>query len=112
MEGSLQQAAAASTRFSNFTELVGFFVDIINPLYFILVALAMLVFFKGLVVFIYNAGDTKSHADGKNLMIWGLIGLFVMLSVFGILRFVYRDIGLTGSFGIPVLPTNPPNPSN
>lgn len=107
MEPTLQTAAAGSTKFSNFSELVGFFIDLINPLYFILIGLAMLVFFRGLVVFISKAGDSKSHAEGKSLMIWGLIGLFVMVSVFGILRFAYRDFGFTNPFGLPTLPTNP-----
>lgn len=78
---------------TDFRSLVSLFITIINSLLVLLVGLSLLVFFKGLVGFIAKAGDAKSHADGRNLMVWGLIGLFVMVSVFGILRFFYSDLG-------------------
>jgi len=89
----------------NFTELVGKFVDIINPLITIMVGLALLVFFKGLIGFIAKSGDAKSHAEGKSLMIWGLVGIFVMVSVFGILRFAFGELGFR-NFAVPTLPVN------
>lgn len=93
----------------NFTELIGKAIDIINPLLVIMVALAMLVFFKGLVQFIAKSGDAKNHADGRNLMVWGLIGIFVMVSVIGILNFAYNDLGFNRqrNFSLPTLPQNP-----
>ena len=90
---------------NNFSELVSKFVGIINITLPVLVALALLVFFKGLVAFIAKSGDAKSHAEGKNLMVWGLIGLFVMISVFGIVELLYGDFGFSRPFGLPTLPT-------
>jgi hypothetical protein len=90
-----------------FAQLVGKFIDIINPILVLLVAVAMLVFFKGLVSFIAKSGDEKSHADGRNLMVWGLIALFVMISVFGILRMAYGEFGFNQPFKFP--PTLPVN---
>ncbi len=92
----------------NFTELVRIFINIINSLIVVVVGLSLLVFFKGLVSFIMKSGsgDAKSHADGRNLMIWGIIALFVMVSVWGILRFFYADFGFARPFGIPLLPMN------
>ncbi len=74
----------------------------------VLFGLAILVFFKGLVAFIAKSGDAKSHEDGKSLMIWGIIALFVMVSVFGIIRFFYDDFGFGSirDFGLPTLPRN------
>ncbi|OHA91206.1 MAG: hypothetical protein A2758_01900 [Candidatus Zambryskibacteria bacterium RIFCSPHIGHO2_01_FULL_49_18] len=89
----------------NFTDLVRLFIDLINPLITILVALALLVFFKGLVGFIAKSGDAKTHAEGRSLMIWGLIGLFVMVSIFGILRFAFNEFGFR-NFAVPTLPVN------
>ena len=86
--------------------LVNVFIDLITIAIPLVVGLALLAFFKGLVSFIAKAGDTKNHAEGKNLMVWGLIALFVMISVFGIIQFFYRDIGFSGAFGVPLLPTN------
>lgn len=95
-----------------FKDMVDLLVDLINPLLALLVALAILVFFKGLVSFIAKSGDSKSHAEGRSLMVWGLVGLFVMVSVFGILRFFFSDFGFTNPHNsdslLPLLPENSP----
>lgn len=92
---------------SNFSELVGVFIGLIARILPVLSALAFLVFIWGLVKFIRNAGDEKAVKDGKKLMVWGLIALFVMVSFLSIISFFYTDIGLgNGSVGIPYLPTN------
>lgn len=97
----------------NFSDLIlRFFVPLINITLPVLVALALVVFFKGLVAFISKAGDAKSHAEGRNLMIWGLVALFVMVSIFGILRMFYSDFRFRnpnnpGGF-LPLLPTTTP----
>jgi hypothetical protein len=88
------------------TELVRLLLGLINPLLYVLVGLALLAFFKGLVVFIYNAGDSGKHREGRNLMVWGLIGLLVMISFIGIIRLAYSDLGFRRTFGLPTLPTN------
>ena len=48
------------------------------------VALALLFFFWGLAQFILKSGDAASHEEGKNKMVWGVIALFVMVSIWGI----------------------------
>lgn len=97
-------AIPTSTQFSDFSGFIGFLLDLLNPVLALLAGVAMLVFVKGLVSFISKAGDAKSHEEGKSLMIWGLIALFVMVSVIGILRIIHNDLGF-GEFGIPLLPT-------
>ncbi|KND48848.1 MAG: hypothetical protein AB200_00225 [Parcubacteria bacterium C7867-005] len=87
----------------NFAELVAIFINLILTAIPVLIALAFMVFLYGLVQFISKAGDEKSHGEGKNIMKLGLIGLFVMMSFFGIVEFFVRDFGAT-SFGIPLLP--------
>jgi len=88
----------------NFSELINIFLNLINLTLPVIVGLALLVFFKGLVAFIAKSGDEKSHAEGRNLMVWGLVGLFVMISVIGIIKFFYADIGFSRPFGLPTLP--------
>lgn len=104
--GVVPALAAAQMREDprTFSSIVFSFVDIINMLLPLLVGLALLVFFKGLAQFIWNAGDAKSHEEGKKLIIWGLIALFIMVSVWGILSFAYRDFGFGNDLGIPMLP--------
>lgn len=89
---------------STLRDLIALFIGIISPLITLLIGLSLLVFFWGLVRFIYKAGDEKSHEEGKKLMTWGLIALFIMVSIYGILRFFYNDI-FSGNLAVPFLPT-------
>lgn len=90
---------------SNFKDLVSLFINIINPILLLLAGFSLLVFFWGLASFIFKSGDTKAIADGKELMKWGLIALFVMVSLWGIINFFYGSFGFSGVLGIPLLPT-------
>lgn len=58
---------------------------IINPLIILLVALALLVFLFGVVQFIFPSSPEK-RSQGSRHMIWGLIGLVISMSVFGIMN--------------------------
>ena len=44
-----------------------------------------MIFFWGLVRYIYSAGEGE-HREGRDLMLWGLLALFVLFSIYGILR--------------------------
>ena len=61
----------------------------------IVMGVALIAFFWGLAKFIFRlGGDEKAVKEGKRLMIWGIIALFVMVSVLGIISFVQRGLGL------------------
>lgn len=53
----------------------------IIPLLFIL---ATVVFLYGVVKYVLANGDEKQLASGRSFMIYGLIGLFVMVAMWGI----------------------------
>ena len=94
-----------SSKFTDFAGLVDFFIDLIEITLPVIASLALLVFFWGLAKFIVNvSGDEKAVSEGKNLMIWGLVAIFVMVSLWGIIRFFYSDIGFGRPFGLPLLP--------
>jgi hypothetical protein len=89
---------------TDFKSLVEIFYDLIKLLIPIAASLALLAFFWGLAKFIFNAsGDAKAVQEGKNIMLWGTLALFVLISVWGILRFLSGELGF-GSLGIPFLP--------
>jgi hypothetical protein len=71
----------------------------------LLVAVALLVFFWGLVQFIANAGDDDKRKEGKQHMIWGIVGLFVMVSVWGLVGFLGSVIGIQNSPNSVSVPT-------
>ncbi len=70
----------------------------------ILIGLAMVAFFWGLVKYVKGVG--KDHEAGKNVMIAGLVALFVMVSVWGIIQVAQGALGIgTGaSFNTPSVP--------
>jgi hypothetical protein len=75
-------------------ELIIAFGNLINISLGVSMGIAVLVFFWGLGVFLFKVGNEKSHEEGRNKMIWGAIALFVLVSIWGIVTFVQRDLGI------------------
>lgn len=61
---------------------------IINPIIGILFAAALLMFVWGVVRYMMNADDDNERKMGQQHMIWGLFGMFIMVSVFGIVDLI------------------------
>lgn len=57
--------------------------------------LAFVAFFYGLAVFIFNAGDEKKVEEGKSWMIWSIIAVFVLVTIWGIIGLLQRTVGNT-----------------
>lgn len=61
-------------------------------------AIAFVAFIWGAVQFlVIGAGDETKRTKGKQLMIWGIIGLVVMLGVWGIVKIVGGTFGVNTS---------------
>lgn len=73
---------------------------IVNPLILLLIALAMVYFLWGLAMFVANSAGSDGRAEGKRKIIWGLVGLFIMVSVFGILRILLNTFGISAPPGL------------
>jgi hypothetical protein len=69
----------------------------------LLLSLAIVTFFAGMVRFIWSMreGDGKSAETGRRFMLWGLLGVFVIFSVYGIVFFFQRTLGISDSVTIP-----------
>ena len=67
---------------------------IVNPAIELLIAVAFLVFLYGVFEFVMNSGDEKGRDQGKQHIAWGLVGLFVMVSAFGIIKVILNTINL------------------
>ncbi|MGC9602787.1 MAG: hypothetical protein ABSE76_03575 [Minisyncoccia bacterium] len=67
---------------------------IINPLMLLLFSAGLLVFFWGVIEFLLalNVNGSTSKEDGKQHMLWGLIGMFVMVSAYAILGFIASNV--------------------
>lgn len=87
------------------SDLVDIFLKLIQAALPVIAALALLAFLWGLTRFIFRlGGDEKAVTEGKNLMKWGLIALFLLLSFWSIIRLIYGDLGFGVFVGLPFLP--------
>lgn len=59
---------------------------ILNPIIGFMFAVAVVMFIYGIVEYIYGADNEDKRKDGQRHMIWGIIGMFVMIGVYGILN--------------------------
>lgn len=83
------------------TEIINTFVSMGLRIIPLLAVVALLFFIIGVGRFIRSAGDGKDIKDTKNLLIWGVIGLFVLTSIWGIISFIRSEFGFGGNVGIP-----------
>ena len=72
-----------------------------------LISIAVLVFFWGLVRFINSANDPTAVEEGKQLMIWGMMAIFVMVALWGIIGFLQGELGLDNAGPLGTLPSQP-----
>ncbi len=79
--------------------------QIINPVIIFMMALAILIFIWGIIEFLMSqgGGEEKAIASGKQHIVWGLVGLVIMVGVFGIMRLIINTFGLTGPKGAPIV---------
>ncbi len=88
----LPLSASAQFARSGIMGLIDSFANIIDILIPLTAALALLYFFWGLTSFIKNSAE--SQEEGKQIMTWGIIALFVIFSIWGIVEFIQRDLGI------------------
>jgi zinc transporter ZupT len=66
---------------------------IIRPLVPFLIGLAVVIFIYGVITTILAEGGEKKE-DGKKFMFWGIIGIFVMVSVWGLVAILKNTFKL------------------
>ncbi len=64
------------------------------PLITLLTAVALLFFVYGAFEYVLNADNEQARSQGAKHMLFGIIGLFVMLSAFAIMRLFAATIGV------------------
>ncbi len=82
--------------------VIGTFSDLINAAIPLIIALAVLYFFWGLAKYILNASDEGAKEEGRSIMIWGVIAIFVMVSLFGLVQLLQETFNVEdGELDIP-----------
>lgn len=80
--------ASVDTFISNVNRLI------VNPLIGFIFAVAMVYFLYGMFKFVANAENEEKRTEGKSHMMYGIIGMTIMMGVFGILNLVLRTFNL------------------
>ena len=68
---------------------------ILNPLILLAFGIAFLVFFWGIFQFIASETADAGREEGKRKIFWGLFGMFIMISSYGLIHIIL------GTFSIP-----------
>ena len=73
-------------------------------------AVALLVFIYGVFkYFILGGGDESKREEGRNLMLYAIIGFVVMVSIFGIVNLIAGGLGFSDDEDIQNIPNVPTN---
>lgn len=89
---------------STIADILNFFTCLIlGSVIPLIMTLAIATFIWGVVQFVIK-DDTKEKEKGKQFMIYGIIGLFVMTSFWGIVKLLTDTFGTNGTNVIPTLP--------
>lgn len=93
----LPSLAGAVTLF----DTLAIFSTLFNGVIGLFIVLAIVVFFWGLIKYIFNReGGEKEGAEGAQLMIWGILAIFVMVSIWGIIGLLRSTFRVTDNAAI------------
>ena len=89
----------------SFQDLLSAFGALLIRLIPLSVAVALLFFLWGLTLFILNSGDEKKVVEGKSKIVWGLVVLFIMVSIWALVGLLQKDLigGSTNGGTVPVI---------
>jgi uncharacterized membrane protein YidH (DUF202 family) len=68
---------------------------IINPLILFLFALAIVFFLYGVLEFLMNQANEEKKTTGKSHMLWGIVGITIMMGVWAILGIILNTLGIS-----------------
>ncbi len=103
--------AQTAPNLSGISSLVGQVGRIINGVIPVIFALAVVYFFWGLIEFIRSAGDPAEAAKGKSIMIYGVIAIFIMVSIYGLVNWLQGTLGVSGNGQVNLPGVTVPNPT-
>ena len=71
---------------------------IVVPLIEGLFVFTFLIFVWGIFGLITHGEDTTARAEGQKHMLWGIVGMFIMISAYGIIRLIGNTVGVGDPF--------------
>ena len=78
-------------------QIPGFLETYLNAFFAFFVGNAGFVVLLGILQFIYHAEDEEARKTGRKMIIWGIIGIFIMLSIWGLVRVLTNTTNLNNT---------------
>lgn len=66
--------------------------EIVNPIIVLMFAITIVVFLWGLFQLIWHADDPGAREAARNHVLWGIIGMAIMVSAYGIIRLTLNTV--------------------
>ena len=88
---------AGDDRISRILSLVSYWFVVVAT---IIIAIGLITFLWGVVQYITAGEDEEGRKSARNMMMYGIIGLFVMVAVWGLVYFVGSVFGIEPGGGV------------
>lgn len=75
---------------------------ILNPLIVLAFAVALLIFFWGIFQFISSETADAKRGEGQKKILYGLLGMFIMFSAYGIIGLILDTFSLPHPSNLPL----------
>jgi FtsH-binding integral membrane protein len=66
---------------------------VLNPIISVMFGIAIVVFIWGVAEYFWQRDSDAARAQGVKHMTWGLVGIFVMVASFALIRIMVNSIG-------------------
>lgn len=84
----------------NFRDIIGVLLSIADAIVLLIISMATIVFLYGLVGYIKKSSDVAGREESRKYIIYGILGLFVMTAVWGLVKILADTFGIS-AVGIP-----------
>lgn len=68
---------------------------IINPIIVLVFGIALVMFIIGILQYVLNPASDEERDVGRRHILWGLFGMFIMVSVWGIMNIIINTLGVS-----------------
>ncbi|MDD5068851.1 MAG: hypothetical protein PHS53_00950 [Candidatus Pacebacteria bacterium] len=88
---------------AGFDNIIGLAQRTLSQLVPLFISAAVVLFLYGVLTYILAGGDEEKRSAGRNTMIYGIIAIFVMVSVWGLVNLLRDSLQLNQANNVPNL---------
>jgi phosphotransferase system glucose/maltose/N-acetylglucosamine-specific IIC component len=88
----------ADTLIHNFAKVI------VNPIIALLFAVALVYFLWGVFQYFLGSSSEEARKTGAQHILWGVVGLMIMISAFGIINLVLGTFGISNPVSKELIP--------